>query len=68
MDDIEVIVVGDMLLDRYTEAEIKYAAPESNALIVRQLRTASYPGGAANVAANLVSLGYGAELQSLSVG
>jgi len=58
----EVIVVGDMLLDQYVMAETKCAAPESNALIVRQLGVNSYPGGAANVAANLVSLGHEVEL------
>jgi rfaE bifunctional protein kinase chain/domain len=53
----EVLVIGDIMLDRYTRVSIKSSAVESNSLIVHEESTEECLGGAANVAANLTGLG-----------
>lgn len=61
----EVLVLGDIMLDRYTDVDVKSAAVESNALIVLDQGTRSVLGGAANVAANLTGLGRRVQLFGL---
>jgi D-beta-D-heptose 7-phosphate kinase/D-beta-D-heptose 1-phosphate adenosyltransferase len=52
-----VLVVGDLMLDRYLWGEVNRISPESPVPVVRLLRQTEAAGGAANVAMNLVSLG-----------
>ncbi|MBI3918900.1 MAG: D-glycero-beta-D-manno-heptose-7-phosphate kinase [Betaproteobacteria bacterium] len=60
-----VLVVGDVMLDRYWFGEVGRVSPEAPVPIVRIDRTEERPGGAANVARNAVALG--ARVNLLSV-
>jgi D-beta-D-heptose 7-phosphate kinase / D-beta-D-heptose 1-phosphate adenosyltransferase len=57
-----VLVIGDMMLDRYIWGEVERISPEAPVPIVRALRQNERPGGAANVAMNVVGLGAKATL------
>jgi rfaE bifunctional protein kinase chain/domain len=52
-----VLVVGDLLADRFVYGEISRVSREAPVLILRHERTETVPGGAANCAANLAALG-----------
>ena len=52
-----VVVVGDMVADQFVSGEISRVSREAPVLILRHERTETVPGGAANCAANLASLG-----------
>ncbi|HEX8137224.1 MAG TPA: bifunctional ADP-heptose synthase [Pyrinomonadaceae bacterium] len=52
-----VVVVGDAVADRFLYGEISRVSREAPVLILRHERTETVPGGAANCAANLASLG-----------
>ena len=52
-----VVVVGDAVADRFLYGEISRVSREAPVLILRHERTETIPGGAANCAANLASLG-----------
>src|SRR5579862_4282386 len=52
-----LLVLGDVILDRYWWGECDRLSPEAPVPIVRKQRTTVRPGGAANTAANLVALG-----------
>jgi len=52
-----VVVVGDVMLDRYLVGRVRRISPEAPVPIVEIERTIERPGGAANVAANLRRLG-----------
>jgi D-beta-D-heptose 7-phosphate kinase/D-beta-D-heptose 1-phosphate adenosyltransferase len=51
-----VIVVGDVMLDRYWHGETLRISPEAPVPIVRVQQSEERPGGAGNVALNLTSL------------
>lgn len=53
----KVLVVGDILLDMYTFGKARRISPEAPVAIVQVLEEKYLPGGAGNVALNLVSLG-----------
>ncbi len=55
--DKTVLVVGDLILDRYLWGDVERISPESPVPIVRLARENEVAGGAANVAANLANLG-----------
>lgn len=55
---MRVVVVGDVMLDRYTLTEPVKISDEAPVLVCRQTGTVDILGGAANVAANLVGLGF----------
>ena len=55
--DVRVLVVGDLMLDRYWHGATRRVSPEAPVPIVDVERIEDYPGGAANVAANVASLG-----------
>jgi D-beta-D-heptose 7-phosphate kinase / D-beta-D-heptose 1-phosphate adenosyltransferase len=57
-----VLVVGDVILDRYWYGETRRISPEAPVPIVTVDRTEERAGGAANVAANVVALGANAQL------
>ncbi|WP_419806464.1 bifunctional D-glycero-beta-D-manno-heptose-7-phosphate kinase/D-glycero-beta-D-manno-heptose 1-phosphate adenylyltransferase HldE [Terriglobus sp.] len=54
---LRVLVVGDLMLDRYVEGDVERISPEAPVPVLRQVREYSRPGGAANVAMNLAGLG-----------
>ncbi|MES2353977.1 MAG: D-glycero-beta-D-manno-heptose-7-phosphate kinase [Pseudomonadota bacterium] len=60
-----VLVVGDVMLDRYWFGEVSRISPEAPVPIVNVQRSEERPGGAANVARNVASLGAGAALLSV---
>lgn len=52
-----VLVVGDAMLDRYLFGDVERISPEAPVPVVRVTREEARPGGAANVALNVKSLG-----------
>jgi rfaE bifunctional protein kinase chain/domain len=54
---INALVVGDLMLDEYIVGKATRISPEAPVMVVRQSRTFSVPGGAANVAKNIEALG-----------
>ncbi|MFO8155505.1 MAG: bifunctional D-glycero-beta-D-manno-heptose-7-phosphate kinase/D-glycero-beta-D-manno-heptose 1-phosphate adenylyltransferase HldE [Pseudomonadota bacterium] len=52
-----VVVVGDVMLDRYWRGETQRISPEAPVPVVRMSGEEDRPGGAANVALNLAALG-----------
>jgi len=52
-----VLVIGDVMLDRYQWGEVKRISPEAPVPVVKALDKTEVPGGAGNVAANLSGLG-----------
>ena len=56
-DSARVLVVGDVMLDRYAFGHVERVSPEAPVPVVRADRTSERPGGAANVAMNLAKLG-----------
>jgi rfaE bifunctional protein kinase chain/domain len=59
-----VLVVGDVMLDRYWFGDVERISPEAPVPVVRIARTEERPGGAANVARNVAALGAHASLLS----
>lgn len=60
-----VLVVGDVMLDRYWFGEVSRISPEAPVPVVHVARSEERPGGAANVARNIVALGAKARLLSV---
>ncbi|CAK0769002.1 D-beta-D-heptose 7-phosphate kinase / D-beta-D-heptose 1-phosphate adenylyltransferase [Gammaproteobacteria bacterium] len=63
--DRSLLVVGDLMLDRYLWGEVGRISPEAPVPVVRLLRQSENPGGAANVALNLRGLGLPVTLAGL---
>lgn len=61
-----VLVTGDVILDRYVHGETERVSPEAPVPIVRVHYTEERPGGAANVAVNIRSLGVPVTLLGLA--
>ena len=55
--ELRVMVVGDVMLDRYIRGEVSRISPEAPVPVVRATHQSEQPGGAANVAMNLARLG-----------
>jgi len=53
----KVLVVGDVMLDRYWFGEVNRISPEAPVPVLKVERVDERPGGAANVARNIASLG-----------
>ena len=62
-----VLVVGDVMLDRYWFGEVSRISPEAPVPVARIQRGEERAGGAANVARNIVCLGGQATLLSVVV-
>ncbi|HEX2828783.1 MAG TPA: D-glycero-beta-D-manno-heptose-7-phosphate kinase [Burkholderiales bacterium] len=60
-----VLIVGDVMLDRYWFGEVGRISPEAPVPVVKVDRTEERPGGAANVARNVAALGAEAILLSV---
>ena len=57
-----VLVIGDIMLDRYWEGPTARISPEAPVPVVRVEQITDRPGGAGNVALNLAALGTSARL------
>ncbi len=60
-----VLVVGDVMLDRYWFGEVSRISPEAPVPVVHVQRSEERPGGAANVARNAAALGARCSLLSV---
>ncbi|HEY2686515.1 MAG TPA: D-glycero-beta-D-manno-heptose-7-phosphate kinase [Steroidobacteraceae bacterium] len=52
-----VLVVGDVMLDRFIYGSVERISPEAPIPVVNVERTSDMPGGAANVARNIAAMG-----------
>src|SRR5678809_1118509 len=59
-----VLIVGDVMLDRYWFGDVERISPEAPVPVVKIARSEERPGGAANVARNVAALGARAMLLS----
>jgi len=51
-----VLVVGDLMLDRYYDGSVERVSPEAPVPVLHVRRSFEHPGGAANVAANIAAM------------
>ena len=54
---VRVLVVGDIMLDRYWLGDVERISPEAPVPVIGVSETEERPGGAGNVAANVAALG-----------
>src|SRR5437868_4630035 len=54
---VKVLVIGDIMLDRYWWGSVRRISPEAPVPVVDLQKCTFAPGGAANVAANIAGLG-----------
>ena len=62
---VRLLIVGDVMLDRYWFGDVSRISPEAPVPVVRVERCEERPGGAANVARNAAALGARVSLLSL---
>jgi rfaE bifunctional protein kinase chain/domain len=60
--DARVLIVGDVMLDRYWFGEVSRISPEAPVPVVQIAHMEERPGGAANVARNAAALGCAVDL------
>lgn len=53
----KMLVVGDLILDHYIWGKVSRISPEAPVVVVKTTKETRTPGGAANVANNLIKLG-----------
>ncbi len=63
--DVRVLCIGDVMLDRFISGNVRRISPESPVPVLSISGRSTLPGGAANVARNLASLGGRCTLVSL---
>lgn len=61
-----VAVIGDLILDCYLHGAVNRISPEAPVPVVRSLSEKNVPGGAANVVANLATLGVAVDVVGLT--
>ena len=66
LSDYRVAVIGDVMLDCYMSGSVSRISPEAPVPVLRVTDETAVPGGAANVAANLASLGLSVNLVGLA--
>lgn len=54
---VRALVIGDVIVDRYILGSADRISPEAPVPVLRQISRKATPGGAANVASNIVALG-----------
>lgn len=64
-DQSQVLVIGDVMLDRYWHGATSRISPEAPVPVVKVGTVEDRPGGAGNVALNIAALGSGASLISV---
>jgi D-beta-D-heptose 7-phosphate kinase/D-beta-D-heptose 1-phosphate adenosyltransferase len=57
LDAFEIAVIGDLILDCYVQGDVERISREAPVPVVRRRSERYVPGGAANVATNLASIG-----------
>ena len=57
LDSYNVLIVGDIMLDRYLTGNVSRISPEAPVPILEKINIDIMPGGAANVALNIKTLG-----------
>lgn len=57
-----ILVVGDVMLDKYIWGDVSRISPEAPVPVVQTTHKSHHPGGAANVAMNLAGLGARTEI------
>ncbi len=62
---VRLLIVGDVMLDRYWFGEVSRISPEAPVPVVKIERSEERPGGAANVARNAAALGAKVSLLAL---
>ena len=65
-DTANILVLGDLMLDRYWHGDTSRISPEAPVPVVRVSQAEERPGGAGNVALNIASLGAHATLLGLT--
>ncbi|MDZ7661027.1 MAG: bifunctional D-glycero-beta-D-manno-heptose-7-phosphate kinase/D-glycero-beta-D-manno-heptose 1-phosphate adenylyltransferase HldE [Thiohalophilus sp.] len=65
-EQARVLVVGDLMLDRYWHGDTSRISPEAPVPVVRVGQSEERAGGAGNVALNIASLGGGVALHGLT--
>ena len=63
--NVRLLVVGDVMLDRYWFGDVSRISPEAPVPVVKVERSEERPGGAANVARNAAALGAQVSLLAL---
>lgn len=66
MSSVRMLIVGDVMLDRYWHGDTSRISPEAPVPVVRVGLIEERPGGAANVALNLAALGGHPQLLGLT--
>ncbi len=61
-----ILVIGDVMLDRFIDGSVSRISPEAPVPILEKSRETQMPGGAANVAGNLASIGCDVRLVSVT--
>ena len=56
-EKVKILVAGDVMLDRYWFGDVNRISPEAPVPVLKVERVEERPGGAANVARNIASLG-----------
>ena len=64
-NNLKILIVGDIMLDRYWYGAVDRISPEAPVPVVRITREENRLGGCANVAYNVVSLGAHSSLLSV---
>jgi rfaE bifunctional protein kinase chain/domain len=57
-----LLVVGDLMLDKYIFGDVQRISPEAPVPVVRTIYESQQPGGAGNVAMNISHLGAGTQV------
>ncbi len=65
LSSVRLLIVGDVMLDRYWFGDVSRISPEAPVPVVKVERCEERPGGAANVARNAAALGAKVALLSL---
>jgi len=65
-DDLHILVLGDVMIDRYQYGKVTRISPEAPIPVVELQQAEDRLGGAANVALNLLALGAHVSIISLS--
>src|ERR1700733_10727583 len=63
--DLNVLIIGDVMVDFYLFGEVNRISPEAPVPVVEITSKESRPGGAANVALNILGLGANVTLLSM---
>ncbi len=62
LSGVRVLVVGDLMLDRFLMGDVSRISPEAPVPVVRVTGESAVPGGAGNVVENLAAMGAGVEV------